>query len=177
MKHCNKSKIQKAKKFTRDHNRTKKSQPISRAKDSIKSLADRCKKCIYNYSDYNITPIQIVALSRGFKSIPTPKTPHRSQILEDFHELARKMRMRYIMRNKQKKHHVFKLPSKWNPSTSHNTVYNITETLYELSKIKRIKPKSNMSKAEKVALNELKNNKSIVIKPIDKGKACAIVSP
>ena len=122
--------------------------------------------------------VQIVALSRGFKFIPTPKTPHHSQILEGVHELARKMRMRYIMRNKRKKHHVFKLPSKWDPSTSHNTVLEeyLNETLYELSKIKRIKPKSNMSKAEKVALNELKNNKSIVIKPIDKGKACAIVS-
>ncbi|XP_072050051.1 uncharacterized protein [Amphiura filiformis] len=33
-----------------------------------------------------------------------------------------------------------------------------------------------MSKAEKAALNQLKNNKSIVIKPLDKGKACAVVS-
>ena len=178
MKHNNRNTKKLGKQHARYKTRTKISQPISKAKDNIKSLADRCKKFIYNYSDYNITPIQIVALSRGFKFIPTPKMPHRSQILEDFHELARKMRMRYIMRNKRKKHHVFKLPSKWDPSTSQNTVLEeyLDETLYELSKIKRIKPISNMSKAEKIALNELKNNKSIVIKPIDKGKACAIVS-
>ena len=67
--------------------------------------------------------------------------------------------MRYIMRNKRKK-------ASCNSNTSHNTVLEeyLDETLYELSKIKRIKPKSNMSKAEKIALNELKNNKSIVIK-------------
>ena len=178
MKHNNKSKKHQVKKFARLHNRTKKSKPISRAKDNIKSLADSCKKFIYNYSDYNITPIPIVALSRGCKFIPTPKTPHCSQIIEDFHDLARKMRIRYIMRNKRKKHQAFKLPSKWDTPTSHNTVLEeyLDETLYELSKIKRIKHKSNMSKAGKIVLNLLKSNKSIVIKPIDKGKACAIVS-
>ena len=180
MKHSTKNNSKtKDKRKTRILTRSKnKSQPISKAKQNINALADRCKHFIYNYSDYQLSSIQIVALSRGFKFIPTPKTPHRSQILEDFHELARKMRMTYIMRNKRKKHHVFKLPSKWDPNTSHNTVLEeyLDETLYELSKIKRIKPKSNMSKAEKIALNEPKNNKSIVIKPIDKGKACAVVS-
>ena len=60
MKHKNKSRQCSIKKFARLHNRTKKSQPISRAKENSKSLADRCKKFIYNYSDYNITPIRIV---------------------------------------------------------------------------------------------------------------------
>ena len=48
--------------------------------------------------------------------------------------------------------------------------------MYELSKLKTIKPRNNLSRAERNALSELKNNKSIVIKPLDKGKACAVVS-
>ncbi|XP_072020255.1 uncharacterized protein [Amphiura filiformis] len=89
------------------------------------------------------------------------------------------MRMKYIMQSKSKnKIPLFKLPSTWDPRTSYSITLEeyLDETMLELSKIKRIKPENNMSKAEIAALNQLKNNKHIVIKPLDKGKACAVVS-
>ena len=45
-----------------------------------------------------------------------------------------------------------------------------------LSKINRLKPKDNISKVERTALQGLKNNMNLVMMPIDKGKAYAVVS-
>jgi len=159
-------------------NKQSKSNRISKAKSNIKAKADLCRRFIYNYSDYNLSDMHIIALSKGFKFIPLGKRPPRSQILQDFHQLARKMRMKYIMRSKSKKQPLFKLPSSWDPRSSDNIALEeyLDETMLELSKLKRRNPKSNISKAEQAALNELRKNKSIVIKPVDKGKACAVVS-
>jgi len=150
----------------------------SNAKANIKAEAERCKRFIYNYSEYPLSDMQIIALAKGFKFIPVCKKPSRTHILRDFHQLARKMRMKYIMRNKNKKQALFKLPSKWDPISSENTYLEqyLDETRFQLSKMNTIKPKNNLSKAENIALSELRNNKSIVIKPLDKGKACAVVS-
>ena len=155
-----------------------KSNHRSKAKANIQATADRCKRFIYNYSDYQLSNMQIIALSKGFKFIPLGKTPPRTEILQDFHQLARKMRMKFIMRNKSRKRPLFKLKSTWDPRSSDNITLEeyIDETKYELSKLRRMKPRNNMSRAEFNALTELKNNKSIVIKPLDKGKACAVVS-
>ncbi len=148
------------------------------SKANIKAKADLCKRFIYNYSDYQLSDIQTIALSKGFKFIPVGKKPPRTQILRDFHQLARKMRMKYIMRHKFDKPALFKLPSTWDPISSENTFLEeyLDETKLELSKLNTCKPKNNLTVAENNALSELRNNKSIVIKPIDKGKACAVVS-
>ncbi len=150
----------------------------STAKANTKAEADRCKRFIYNYSDYQLSDVQIIALSKGFKFIPLPKRPPRNEILQDFHQLARKMRMKFIMRNKCRKQPLFKLKSTWDPRSSDNIMLEeyLDETKLELSKLKRLYPKDNLSKAERVALTELKKNKNLVIKPLDKGKACAVVS-
>ena len=151
---------------------------ISNAQANIKAQANKCRRFIYNYTEQTLSDIEIIALSKGFKYIPTPKQPHRTQILKDFNDLARRMRIKYIMRDKHSKYKLFKLPSPWVPRSSGNTILEeyLDETMYELSKIPTIKPMSNLSKAEKIALTNLTNNKSLVIKPIDKGKACAVVS-
>lgn len=150
----------------------------SKAKANIQAKADRCKRFIYNYSDYQLSAMQTIALSKGFKFIPTCKRPPRMNILNEFHQLARKMRMKYIMRNKLSKQPLFKLKSTWDPRSSDNIALEeyLDETKLELSKLKRLHPKDNMSKAERVAIAQLKKNSGIVVKPLDKGKACAVVS-
>ena len=144
----------------------------------LRTEAERCKKFIYNYTDTPLSDIEIIALSKGFKFIPTPSKPSRNQILKDFSRMARGMRINYLMRNRFSKKHMFKLPSEWEPETSGNTYLEeyLDETHLELSNIRFIKPKPNLSNAEKIALTNLSKNKSIVIKPLDKGKATAIVS-
>lgn len=104
--------------------------------------------------------------------------PHRNHLLRDFNRLARRMRINYLMRNKPSKKMPFKLPSTWNPMSSYNTSLEdyLAETKLQLSKIKRHNVKSNITKAEKIALKNLENNKDIVVKPLDKGRGCAIVS-
>ena len=123
----------------------------SQAKANIKAEAELCRRFIYNYTEHNLSDIEIIALSKGFKFIPTPKQPEKTQLLKDFNVLARRMRIKYIMRNKHSKYKLFKLPSPWVPRSSGHTVLEeyLDETKYELSKIPRVKPKSNLSKAEK----------------------------
>ena len=57
---------------------------------NIKAKAEQYKRFIYNYTKYQLTNIEIIALARGFKFIPTPSKPPRTQLLCDFHQLARK---------------------------------------------------------------------------------------
>jgi len=91
----------------------------------------KCKRSIYNYSDYQLSFMQIIALSKGFKFIPLGKRPHRSQILQDFHQLARKMRMIYIIRAKSKREKtLFKLPSAWDPRSSDNIESTLISSVF-----------------------------------------------
>lgn len=74
-------------------------------KDTIKTtnhskyakLANLYRPLIKNYSNVKLSDIQIVALNKGLKHISTPKCPHRTKLVEDFDNYARKMRVSYIM--------------------------------------------------------------------------------
>ena len=60
---------------------------------------ERNRGYIKNLSSQNITDHEINLLSKGLKFIPTPLTKEqhiRRQLLQDFEQFARRMRLKYI---------------------------------------------------------------------------------
>ena len=88
------------------------------AKNSIIKKAEEIKNTyIRNLSNCNLTTDQINLLSRGLRFIPSPHTNTNSvkkQILRDFNQFARRMRLRYIYHGRGKMKHPFHVKSNWN---------------------------------------------------------------
>ena len=68
------------------------------------------KKFLRNLSTYQLSDDQVNMLSRGLKFIPTPvtnKTTISRQLLRDFEQFARRMRLQYIFHGQDKEPHPF----------------------------------------------------------------------
>ena len=76
------------------------------------------KQHIKNLSDTQLTAEQINLLSRGLKFIPTPVTKEnqiRRQLLSDFNQFARRMRLQYIYHDQNTEQPPFHVKSSWIP--------------------------------------------------------------
>ena len=76
------------------------------------------KKHIKNLSNNNMTTEQINLLGRGLKFIPTPLTKQtqiRRQLLQDFDQFTRRMRLQYIFQGEDNEPHPFHIKSTWVP--------------------------------------------------------------
>ena len=137
------------------------------------------KPFVKNLSQTQLTDIQISALAKGLKHIPTPDKPSRTELIKDVDLLQRRMRIRYIMRNKKNsKMHIFKLPSTWTPRDSGSIALEayLEKTKEKICHLKFNHPKKNLIDEERKALNQLSNNPDIVIKKMDKGRGVAIMN-
>ena len=153
---------------------------VKKLKTSIdhSKLANTYRPLITNYANINLSDLQIIALAKGLKYIPTPKHPHRSQLVEDFDNFARKMRVSYIMHDKDKKFAPFRPKSKWVPLDSENNILEeyLEQTKNEICHLRFTKQKPNLTTEERNALNELSKNHDIVIKKPDKTRGICIMS-
>ena len=61
-----------------------------------------------------MTPDQTKLLSRGLKFIHTPVTKENQELLKDFNQFVRRMRLRYVFHGKNKEH-PFHVKSNWVP--------------------------------------------------------------
>ena len=117
---------------------------------------------------------QINLLAKGLKFIPTPivkETQIRRQLLKDFDQFARRMRLQFIFHGKNSEPHPFHVKSEWNPSAQPSVALEsyLEEVKVLLSEIQLTKPKNNLPITERKALTSLKNNKQINLKKADKG--------
>lgn len=147
-------------------------------KQDHSKLANLYKPFIKNYSDIQLSDIDIITLGKGLKFIPTPKQPHRSKLINDYHRYARRMRVSYIMHNKSKKLSPFRPKSKWEPRDSENNKLEayLELTKHEICHARYNRPEPNISKSERNALNKLQKNTNIVIKKPDKSRGICIMS-
>ena len=79
---------------------------------------DSRRKYIKNLSNEQLTDQQITLLSRGLKFIPIPFTKEnliRRQLLADFNQFARRMRLQYIFHGEESEPHPFHVKSDWKP--------------------------------------------------------------
>ena len=139
------------------------------------------EKFLHNLSSHQLTDSQVSLLSRGLKFIPTPATNEtriKQQLLRDFGQFARRMRLLYIFHGQNREPHPFHDKSTWMPQVQHYVALEsyLENVKTQLAEIKITKPKNNLSRNEVKALKELKNNPAINLKKADKGTATVIMN-
>ena len=122
----------------------------------------------------NLTDAQIKLLTTGLKFIPTAtvtknKTTH--QLLWDYKAFARRMRLRYIFHWQNKPIHAFYVKSNWEPPVQPSVVLEnyLEEVTLQIAETNITRPKPNLSRKGRKALNTLKQKKDLNFKKADKG--------
>lgn len=148
-----------------------------------------------NLSDIVLDRADIELLDKGLSFIPTCNSMPLFKFYESQNRLIRNIKLRDYFYNKDKNKDsyiktAFTLPSSWTPPDHHispDTLESIqdivmsTETVLGQCKADKnntkiyYNHKNNLTKLELDALNKLRNNKSIIIKPADKGGATVIM--
>ena len=150
-----------------------------------------------NLSKLNLTEVEISLLDKGLSYIPISKSLNVFKIYESQNRLIRNLKIKDYFSNARganscaKESRAFTGPSRWIPPDHHvsqptlDTVQRLvknTEALLKKSPIYnnciRINKadKNNLTYPERKALDNLRNNESIIIKPADKGGATVIMN-
>ncbi|XP_063448192.1 serine-aspartate repeat-containing protein C-like [Mytilus trossulus] len=136
------------------------------------------KKHVINLSKRRLSNQEYILLAKGLKFIPTPSSKNaKMSILKDYNEFARKLRCRYMFSQEKTDLHPFRNNTGYKPASTCHTLENYIElTKLELSflPIER-NVKNNLTKGERIALSNLKNDETIVIKKADKNSNCVIL--
>ena len=145
---------------------------------------------VINLSDHPLTESQKEILNKGLKFCPTPGEPQMGDLRKDLDKYHRSLRTHCFFSKKEESKHVgpstgpysdtsalkLKSKSKWSPPmgpTNLETVISINELGLSDLEIPRINGR-NITPSQKSSISELLSNKSIVIKPADKGGATVI---
>ena len=128
-----------------------------------------------------MTTDQINLLSKGLKFIQTTVLEEnriRQQLLLDFKQFARRMRLRYSFHKKESEQHPFHVKSNWEPPVQQSVTLEtyLEEVREQLAEIELIKPRNNLAFKERTVLRELKSNSEIIIKKADKGTTTVIMN-
>ena len=156
-------------------NRKRKERRRIKDKKRFFNAIESRKQYIKKLSNEQLTDKQITLLLRGLKFIPTPVTKEnliRRQLLADFNQFARRMRLQYIFQEEENEPHPFHVKSDCEPPVQLSVALEnfLEEVKLELASIEFDKPKDNISTGERQAVKELSRNKSIILKKSDKGK-------
>ena len=144
------------------------------------SLREDNKKFIKSLSKKDLTDPEIKLLSKGLKFILTTmvtKNKIRLQLLQDFKHFARRMRLKYIFHGQNREIHPFYVKSNWEPPVQPSVTLEtyLEEVKQQLSEIKIARPKPNLSRKERKALNALKQNNDLNLKKADKGSTLVVM--
>ena len=149
---------------------------------------------IVNLSTYNLSKNEISLLQRGLNFCPTPGQPDPGLQKTDLDNFHRKIRLHNhffgedfdddilsstpadnLYSKVPFEHQKFRPKSTFNPTGPHTIEAFITANEINFNQRPNFKPGSNnLTHGEREALNSLKKNKEIIIKPADKGGALVI---
>jgi hypothetical protein len=151
-------------------------------------------KFVINLSKYQLDKDEISVLSRGMNFCPTPGAPDPGEYRTDLDSLHRRLRLRYHFRDDDGSewdaptdmdnlrshspfaHSKFKLPSRFNPPGATSLEAMILTNEMEFNKRPFFKKESdNLTDGERHAIQSLKSNNQIVVKPVDKGGAVCVM--
>ena len=94
----------------------------------------------------------------------------KQQLLRDFEQSARRMRLMYIFRGENNEPHPHHVKSAWKPSIQRSVALEsyLEVVKSDLAEIEITKPKNNLPPAEREALRALKRDTEINLKKADK---------
>ena len=129
-------------------------------------LLQKIKIGLKNLPKTNLTGSQIKLLTKGLKFIPTAaftKNKIPCQLLRDYNDFARWMRLKYIFHGQNKSIHPFYVKSNWEPPVQPSVRLGtyLEEVKQQITVIKITRPKPNLSPKEQKALNTLNQNKDL----------------
>ena len=162
-------------------NRKRKERKQQKNKNDLNAQWEANKKHIKNLSNQELTNDQISLLAKGLKFVPCPitkETQIRQQLLRDYENFARRMRLRYICHGEDKEPHPFHVKSTWKPPVQPSVALEsyFEEVKMQLAEVKLTKPKNNLAPKEREALKTLKTNNEINLKKTDKGTTTVVLS-
>ena len=171
--------VQENNKLSKSGSKKRKERKTSKTQAYKRTQLERNKGYIKNLYSQNITDHEINLLSKGLKFIPTPLTKEqhiRRQLLQDFEQFARRMRLKYIFHGQNNKPHPYHVKSNWIPQVQPSVALEsyLEEVKLQLAEIKLSQPKNNLSSKEREALQSLKRNKDLNVKKADKG-SCVVI--
>ena len=138
-------------------------------------------RTVINLSNHQLTPSEFNILESGLKFVPAPKTSSKTPILNAAHAFGRKLKITFHFRNNPYK---FKPPkfipkSTWTPSddqVSKEVLKSIDSMISEIDSLAVSDEKANITKNEFQALQNLRKNDDLIIKPADKGSATVVMN-
>ena len=171
--------VQENNKLSKSGSKKRKERKTSKTQAYKRTQLERNRGYIKNLSSQNITDHEINLLSKGLKFIPTPLTKEqhiRRQLLQDFEQFARRMRLKYIFHGQNNKPHPYHVKSNWIPQVQPSVALEsyLEEVKLQLAEIKLSQPRNNLSSKEREALQSLKRNKDLNVKKADKG-SCVVI--
>ena len=129
---------------------------------------------VFNLSQKTLSPLEIKVLEKGLGFSPTPSI-NETDLRRDISEFSRKMRCKWFFRNERQENvsetSEFNSKSTWNPPKRAHALelfLNQTEKGI-LSMLPGKATNYNLSKEEYLTIRSLQNDRSVVIKPADKG--------
>ena len=134
-----------------------------------------CSDTVFNLSNKVLSQTEISVLEKGLGLVPTPNMINEADLRRDFNEFSRKMRCKWYFRDEPSEEFseipAFKPKSTWKPPAGDPCVeLFLSKMEHELFSFLPGKPQSyNLTKEEWQALKNLKEDRSIIIKPADSG--------
>lgn len=160
------------------------STPTDKQQETTKS------EVIHLSRSFTPTPKELSLLSRGLSFIPTKnRNSTRITLKTEINNYHNKLKVASFFHNQEhlengtmdnkEKQITFKKPSGWIPEDAKLplTIHKLIKKDWRIFKTTTFpkEPINNLMKEEKIALQQLKNNSSIIIKPADKGSAIVIM--
>ena len=134
-----------------------------------------CSELVFNLNKRKLTELEVSVLEKGLGFAPTPFAINEAKMRTDFENFARKMRCKWHFRNNLTENFsevpAFRNKSKWKPSLE-VVVSRLESELFAL--LPGTNYELNLIKAEWVAMKKLADDKSIIIKPADKGSGVVV---
>ena len=135
---------------------------------------------IFSLSFKIFSQTEINILEKGLEFVPTPNMISEADLRRDFKEFSRKIRCKWYLRDEPFEEFseipAFRPKSTWKPPTGDPCVeLFLSKMEHELFSFLPGKPQSyNLTKEEWQALKNLKEDRSIIIKPADKGSSVVV---
>jgi hypothetical protein len=135
---------------------------------------------VVNYSTHILSKDEVFLLNRGLGFVPTSRGPAITKHNEQLARFENTLQNFYFFSKQGKADSVYvKQPftgrSRWRPPNSNPNISRFVRELnIKLLDTRKSKLKYNINKKEQIALLNLKNNNSIIIKKADKG-GCIVV--
>ena len=156
---------------------------LSEEGNDLFTLNERIKgkfvsKNVINLSKRKLTKAEVSLLSKGLKFVPTSNHITKAKLKMELEAYGRMLRLKRYFRNDEKEfdRNKFKPKSTFNPKNKDTAIEIYLSSLEEkLMNIEILQSKyNNLTREERSAIYNLKNDKNVVIKSADKGSAVVV---